>query len=83
MFRQEPQNPLRSLQDVDARQVANKTRIYLVTAAGVSHLVRATNRAQAMNHIARATIQASVATQDELLALAGKVAVVAAVAEAE
>ncbi len=60
-----------------------KARIYLVTAGDTQHLVRAITKVSAVNHIARATIQASVATQDELLALAGKVAVVAAVAEAE
>ena len=44
------------------------TRIYAVEANGVTRLVRAANKVQAINHGARATITAEVATQDELIA---------------
>jgi hypothetical protein len=60
-------------------------RIYAVTnGAGDVRLVRASNRAQAVNHVARATFSAEVATQDALiLAVSQGVKVEDATSEAE
>lgn len=45
-------------------------RIYLVTThKGDRRLVRATHRSQAINHVARTLMEASVARQDELVEL--------------
>lgn len=43
------------------------TRIYLVTSGTDTHLVRATNKVVAINHIARKNITAAVASQMELV----------------
>lgn len=49
------------------------TRVYLVTAInGDKRLVRASNKAQAVNHCAKSTFSASLPSQDELFELAGK-----------
>jgi len=47
------------------------TRIYLVrhTDTGTERLIRAVNAAQARNHAARDTIDVTVATQDQLVAM--------------
>ena len=45
------------------------TRIYKVNTPNGSRLVRAVNKTQAIGYVARATIKAAVATQDDLLAL--------------
>lgn len=48
----------------------SNTRIYLVSSVNESkRLVRATNPAQAVRHVARAEITASVASQDDLVTL--------------
>lgn len=48
----------------------SNSRIYLVRSVNEStRLVRATNPAQAVRHVARAEITASVATQDDLVTL--------------
>lgn len=48
----------------------SNTRIYLVNSVNESkRLVRATNPAQAVRHVARAEITASVASQDDLVTL--------------
>ena len=54
-----------------------KTRIYTVrnTLTDAVRLVRAANTTQARNHVARDIFTAAVATQDELLQLAGNVKV--------
>lgn len=44
-------------------------RIYSVTNGESARLVRATNRAQALAHVARTTFACGVATQDELVDL--------------
>ena len=48
-----------------------ETRIYTVTntTTGAESLVRATHRAQALSHVAKATFAIEVATQDKLVAL--------------
>lgn len=50
--------------------MATATRIYLVTAGAEKRLVRAANKVQAVNHVARATIEAEVADQETLLTMA-------------
>ena len=45
------------------------TRIYAVTTNGKTRLVRAPNKAQAINHVARDTITAEVASQNILVDL--------------
>lgn len=61
--------------------MAAATRIYVVGnsqadgAVTSRRLVRAANSTQARNHVARETIAVRVASQDDLVALAGKVAV--------
>lgn len=47
------------------------TRIYSVfdSEVGVTHLVRAATKSQAVNHVVRARFEANVATQSELVAL--------------
>ena len=52
--------------------MAAATRIYVVLTDTKQHLVRATNKVQAINHIARASITAEVASQDELIAAIGE-----------
>lgn len=48
-------------------------RIYLVTThKGDRRLVRASHRSQAVNHVARTMMEASVARQDELVELVSK-----------
>jgi len=44
-------------------------RIYAVTMGATTRLVEATNKAQAVSHVARDTIFAGVATQCDLIAL--------------
>ena len=58
-----------------------KTRIYTVINGEQARLVRAANVAQARNHVARESITARIASQDELLALASKVEVEDSTAE--
>ena len=57
------------------------TRIYLVRNEQAKRLVRAANSSQARNHVARESITVAVASQDDLIALAGKVKVEVAGAE--
>ena len=45
------------------------TRIYVVVSGDTKRLVRASNKSQAVHHVARATITAEVADQDTLLEL--------------
>ena len=47
------------------------TRIYSVfdSEVGVTHLVRAATKAQAVNHVVRSRFEANVATQEELILL--------------
>jgi hypothetical protein len=47
-------------------------RIYVVATNGTEHLVRASNRAQAMSHVARSILKVNVATQEQLVRLLGK-----------
>lgn len=51
---------------------ATKTRIYLCVTPTESRLVLAPNAAQAIRHVARDIIEASVAGQDELVLLVGR-----------
>lgn len=46
-----------------------KTRIYLVTSGNDTHLVKATNKVVAINHVAKRGIKAHVASQLELVEL--------------
>lgn len=55
--------------------MASKDRVYRVKHSDKDHLVRASNKAQAINHVARHIIMAEVASQDDLIELAGKVEV--------
>lgn len=56
------------------------TRIYIVEAEGQDkRLVRAISPAQAIGHVVRSDYSAHVASQDELIALAGNVQVESAV----
>lgn len=50
----------------------SKSRIYLVQIGERQHLVEAVSRAQAVAHIARSTITASIPTQWELVELVSK-----------
>ena len=52
--------------------MTTKTRIYLVTTPTASRLVRAYNSSQAIRHVARDIIEASVAGQGELVLLVGR-----------
>ena len=45
------------------------TRIYLVTQGNETYLVRAANQHRAINHVAKSSIKAHVATQLELVEL--------------
>jgi hypothetical protein len=45
------------------------TRIYLITTPTGKRLVDAANKTQAVNHVAKATITATVASQSELVKL--------------
>lgn len=45
------------------------TRIYAVTIGGATRLVEASNKAQAVHHVAKATITAEVAGQKRLVEL--------------
>ena len=63
--------------------MAAATRIYLVANGDSKRLVRAANSTQARNHVARETITAAVASQDDLVALAGKMPVEVAGEEAD
>lgn len=53
--------------------MAAATRIYKVINGGAVSLVRAPNKVAARNHVARTIITAEVASQDDLVELAGKV----------
>ena len=56
--------------------MAAATRIYVVAnGASSPRLVHAANSAQARNHVARESITVAVASQDDLIALAGTVKV--------
>lgn len=59
------------------------TRIYAVTVDKKTRLVRAPNKAQAINHVARDTISAEVASQDTLIAEVAAGATVEASGDAE
>lgn len=54
-------------------------RIYLVTLGNEQHLIKASNKSQAVRHVADRTIKADVATQDQLV---GMITVGAVVVEA-
>lgn len=56
----------------ESQTMTTKTRIYLVTTPSDSRLVRAPNASQAIRHVARDIIEASVADQDELVLLVGR-----------
>lgn len=59
-------------------------RIYLVTThKGDRRLVRASHRSQAINHVARSMMEASVARQDELVELVSAGAKVESVRDAD
>lgn len=58
-------------------------RIYIVGTGGIIRLVRATHRAKALAHVARSTINVSVATQDELVEALGRGIKVEAVTETD
>jgi len=59
-------------------------RIYLVTThKGDRRLVRASHRSQAINHVARSMMEASVARQDELVELVSSGAKVESVRDAD
>ena len=49
--------------------MTTQTRIYKVQTPTGARLVRAPNRSQSVNHVARDTIRAEVASQDDLIAL--------------
>lgn len=49
--------------------MTTSTRIYRVNTETGSRLVRASNRAQALAHVARDTLKADVASQDDLVTL--------------
>lgn len=51
--------------------MAGESRIYKVETPNGARLVRAQNRVQAVNHVARATIKGEVASQDDLIELVG------------
>lgn len=55
--------------------MAAQKRIYIVTIGDNTKLVRAINAAQARVYASREVVKAELASQDQLLALAGKVAV--------
>lgn len=44
-------------------------RIYLVTIGDEQHLIKASNKSQAVRHVADHTIKAEVATQDQLVTM--------------
>jgi hypothetical protein len=46
-----------------------KKRIYAVTIGATTRLVEAANKSQAINHVAKDTVLAAVATQGDLIAL--------------
>ena len=48
------------------------SRIYIVGYGQETRLVRANNRAQALNHVAQGVIKGQVPTQDELINLVAK-----------
>lgn len=50
--------------------MAQTKRYYLVRAGDKLRLVRATNKVQARNHVARETISVELATQDDLIGVA-------------
>ena len=52
-----------------------KKRVYLVKSATTQQLIRASNVSQAIGFAARNTFKAAVASQDDLIDLAGKVKV--------
>jgi hypothetical protein len=54
------------------RQQAAVTRVYVVRQGEQYRLVRAANRAQARAHVARETIFADLASQDDLIRLVGE-----------
>lgn len=67
-----------------APKTSTKRRVYVVLAYGTDpRLVRASNVAQAVGYAARKTFKAALATQDDLLDMAGKVAVEDAVETTE
>lgn len=45
-------------------------RIYAVKSGGIVRLIRAPNKAQAIRHVAEATILCDIATQDEIFSMA-------------
>lgn len=47
------------------------SRVYVVSNNGTDYLVRAANQAQALKHIVKSYVEVRVASQDDLLLLAG------------